>query len=51
MGNIEAIAPGNCETLFRLIPALIFGGLIGLERQAHGRPAPGPSTHSRASLA
>jgi len=27
------------EVIFRLILALIYGGLVGLERQRHGRPA------------
>ena len=35
--------------LFRLLLSVVFGGLIGLERESHGRPA-GFRTHILVSL-
>src|SRR5262245_48806223 len=39
----------DATILLRLIAALLFGGLIGLERSYHGRPA-GFRTHALVSL-
>lgn len=39
----------NLNILFRLLTALLLGGLIGLERESHGRPA-GFRTHILVSL-
>ncbi|MEJ2744726.1 MAG: MgtC/SapB family protein [bacterium] len=39
MTDVGNMAIGEWETLLRLVLALIFGGLIGTEREAHGRAA------------
>ena len=43
--NLQTLIPGNeNEIIIRLIIGLLFGGLIGLEREYHGQPA-GLRTH------
>ena len=39
MTNVSTMIISEWETLLRLVLALIFGGLIGTEREAHGRAA------------
>ena len=39
MDAIQATLFNDYEYIFRIFLALLFGGLIGLEREIHGRPA------------